>query len=64
MNQDENVNQKVAMEGSQDGKIAVGKKQNLRLAVRESDVLRTWKQYSEDLYYVDTEKQVVVNMLF
>ena len=35
---------------------------NGRLAQGEDEVQNIWKEYFEDLYNIDTQKQVVVNM--
>ena len=35
---------------------------NERLAQRKDGVQRIWKEYFEDLYYVDIQEQVVVHM--
>ena len=35
---------------------------NGRLAQREDEVRRIWKKYFEDLYNIDTQKQVPVHM--
>ena len=68
MNQDVNGNTKLFLK--EVSKANVGKVKNSnrikdgngRLVLEEADVQRIWKEYYEDLYNIDTQKQVVVHM--
>ena len=69
MNQDENGNMKLFWkEVSKTNGVKVDscsriKDGNGRLVVEEAKVPRIWKEYYEDLYYIDTQGQVAVNIV-
>ena len=68
MNEDKNGNKKLFwMEGSNEkgGKVescSRVKGRNERLTQREDDARKIWKEHFEDLYSIDTQKEVAVHI--
>ena len=64
MNEDVNGNRKLFWKevSNVKGELQQNKGQNGRLEQEEDEVRKIWKEYFEDLYKIDTQEQVAVQM--